>query len=84
MSREDYELLKQLMEWKDLDVRRKDDEYVDENEDLVIEENTIYEIDMDCYECLMREKRKLLREGEQHYYHKEVYKKKGLLSQPLF
>lgn len=64
MSREDYELLKQLMEWKGLDIRRKNDEDIDDNEDLVIEENTIYEIDMDCYECLMREKRKLLREGE--------------------
>jgi hypothetical protein len=30
-----------------------------ENDDLVIEDNTIYEVDLDCYECLRRERKKL-------------------------
>lgn len=30
-----------------------------EDDNLIIEENTIYEIDLDCYECLMRERKKL-------------------------
>lgn len=34
--------------------------YQYEEDDLIIEENTIYEIDLDCYECLMREKKRVL------------------------
>jgi hypothetical protein len=30
-----------------------------ENDDLVIEDNTIYEVDLDCYECLRRERKKI-------------------------
>lgn len=30
-----------------------------ENDNLIIEDNTIYEIDLDCYECLMRERKRL-------------------------
>lgn len=29
-----------------------------ENDELIIEENTIYEIDLNCYECLKRAKQK--------------------------
>lgn len=29
-----------------------------EEDDLVIDDNTIYEVDLDCYECLKREKKK--------------------------
>lgn len=28
-----------------------------DQDDLIIEENTIYEIDMECYECMMKEKK---------------------------
>lgn len=31
-----------------------------ENDELIIEENTIYEIDLECYECLLKEKSKYL------------------------
>lgn len=27
-----------------------------ENDELIVEENTIYEIDLNCYECMMKEK----------------------------
>lgn len=27
-----------------------------ENDELIIEENTIYEIDLDCYECMQQER----------------------------
>ena len=30
------------------------------DDDLIIAENTIYEIDMDCYDCLMKEKKRVL------------------------
>lgn len=30
----------------------------EENDELIIEDNTIYEIDLNCYECLMKEKQK--------------------------
>lgn len=29
-----------------------------EEDDLIIEDNTIYEIDLDCYECLMQERKR--------------------------
>jgi hypothetical protein len=32
-----------------------------EDDALVIEDNTIYEVDLDCYECLMKEKKKHLK-----------------------
>lgn len=37
------------------------DQYKDSHlrEEVVMDQNTIYEIDLDCYDCLMREKRKL-------------------------
>lgn len=35
-----------------------------ENDELIIEENTIYEIDLDCYECLLREKGKYIGKGK--------------------
>ena len=31
-----------------------------ENDELIIEENTIYEIDLECYECMLREKSRYL------------------------
>lgn len=33
---------------------------ISENDELIIEENTIYEIDLECYECLLKEKSKYL------------------------
>lgn len=29
-----------------------------ENDELIIEDNTIYEIDLTCYECLMKRKQR--------------------------
>jgi hypothetical protein len=33
-----------------------------EDDDLVIEDNTIYEVDPDCYECLRKEKKRRLQQ----------------------
>lgn len=30
-----------------------------EEDDLIIEDNTIYEVDLDCYECLRRERKRI-------------------------
>lgn len=63
MSREDYEMLKQIREWQES--RKKDDsELNEENDELIIEQNTIYEIDYDCYECLMKDKKNYYKHGE--------------------
>lgn len=61
MSREDYELLKQVNEMKNRKVSPRKNE---ENDELIIEQNTIYEIDLDCYECLMREKKRYMSRSE--------------------
>ncbi len=36
--------------------RRSNKEKCRENDELIIENNTIYEIDLECYECMLREK----------------------------
>lgn len=61
MSREDYELLKQVNEMKNRKVSPRKNE---ENDELIIEQNTIYEIDLDCYECLIREKKRYINRSE--------------------
>lgn len=63
MSREDFELLKQYNKWQEKKTGNDKRDY-EENDELIIEQNTIYEIDLDCYECLMREKRKYYHEDE--------------------
>lgn len=59
MSREDYNMLKQIEELKS-SAKCSSQSVNDENDELIIEQNTIYEIDYDCYECLMKEKKKYL------------------------
>ncbi len=35
-----------------------------ENDELIIEENTIYEIDLECYECMLKEKSRYINKGQ--------------------
>ena len=56
MSREDYEMIKRVNELQ----RRGKQERYGENDELIIESNTIYEIDLECYEAMLREKSKYL------------------------
>lgn len=57
MSREDYEMLKRIREWQEF---RKENASAmsTENDELIIEQNTIYEVDFDCYDCMMKDKMK--------------------------
>lgn len=57
MSREDYEMLKKIREWQE-NRKKNASGMSEENDDLIIEQNTIYEIDYDCYECLLKDKMK--------------------------
>ncbi len=59
MSREDYNMLKQIGELRNNNTYSAQGGN-DENDELIIEQNTIYEIDYECYECLMQEKKKYL------------------------
>lgn len=54
--------------WNPSEKNDKNQAYSDNNDELIIEENTIYEIDLDCYECLQRAKQ------EQVYKKKEEFK----------
>lgn len=54
--------------WNPSEKNYKNQSYSDNNDELIIEENTIYEIDLDCYECLQRAKQ------EQAYKKKEEFK----------
>ncbi len=66
MSREDYEMIKRM---SDLQHRGNHGKYR-ENDELIIEENTIYELDLECYENMLREKsRYLLKESERKSSH---------------
>ncbi|MDO5291704.1 MAG: hypothetical protein Q4F05_03030 [bacterium] len=59
MSREDYDILKEIGELRN-NSKHSSRCNNDENDELIIEENTIYEIDYDCYECLMKERKQYL------------------------
>lgn len=54
--------------WNPSEKNDKNQAYSDNNDELIIEENTIYEIDLDCYECLQKAKQ------EQVYKKKEEFK----------
>ncbi len=60
MSREDYEMIKRMNELQ----KRSNQRRYGENDELIIEENTIYEIDLECYECMLREKSKYISNGQ--------------------
>ncbi len=60
MSREDYEVIKQINELQ----KKGNAKRYRENDELIIEENTVYEIDLDCYECLLKEKNKYIGRGK--------------------
>ena len=60
MSREDYEMIKRMNELH----HKNNHANYRENDELIIEENTIYELDLECYESMLREKsRYLLKEN---------------------
>lgn len=65
MSREDFEVIKHMNELQ----RNSNLKRYGENDELIIEENTIYEIDLECYECLLKEKSKYLGQGNKTTHH---------------
>lgn len=60
LSREDYEMIKRMNELQKKSSQRR----YGENDELIIEENTIYEIDLECYECMLKEKSKYINKGQ--------------------